>query len=279
MRFDEGFIIVDKPPRLTSNEVSVFIKKITRSKIAGHIGTLDPNVTGILPVAYGQATKFIRFFSGKPKTYIGIIKFKNEVSKEKVLSLFSRFTGIIEQTPPKMSAVKKRPRKRKIYYIKFLEMEGKRVLFETKVQAGTYIRTLCEDIGKYVGGAYMEELRRIRVGNIDKGFRLNEINYAFNLYFEENDPKYVKKIVIPIDKMLSEYKKIIIRENAAINLKKGAYLMIPGILEYDPFEKGDILRIYDEKNEFIGMGKAEIDSKEIKKKKRGLVLKTLRIHV
>jgi H/ACA ribonucleoprotein complex subunit 4 len=134
---DSGVLIIDKPPRISSHEVTTLVKKMLGARRAGHAGTLDPNVTGVLPVAFGRATKLLDYIAGKEKVYLGIIKFKNEQKKEKVLELFKKFEGELTQTPPKVSAVRKVPRKRFIHYLKFLEQDGKLVLFETKTQAGT----------------------------------------------------------------------------------------------------------------------------------------------
>ncbi|MBU0586026.1 RNA-guided pseudouridylation complex pseudouridine synthase subunit Cbf5, partial [Candidatus Micrarchaeota archaeon] len=165
---ESGVIIIDKPPKLSSHEVTALVKKITGANRAGHAGTLDPKVTGVLPIALGRATKLIDFIVAKDKTYVGLMKFKKSQSKETVLNLFKKFTGEIVQTPPKISAVRKVPRKRKVDYLKLIELEGNLALFESKVQAGTYIRTLCDDMGKLCGGARMIELRRIAVGPINE---------------------------------------------------------------------------------------------------------------
>ena len=122
---DCGVVIIDKPPKLSSHEVTALVKKITGANRAGHAGTLDPDVTGVLPIALGRATKLLDYIVAKEKTYVGIMKFKKEQDTKSVLALFSKFTGDIIQTPPKISAVRKVPRKRTIRTLRFLEQEGK----------------------------------------------------------------------------------------------------------------------------------------------------------
>lgn len=250
----DSVIIVDKPPGHSSHEITTFVKKITGAKRAGHAGTLDPKVTGVLPVALDRATKLLQYIAGKEKTYIGIIKFKEIQSKERVLELFNEFTGEIVQTPPKISAVKKKPRKRTIYYLKLLELNGRLGLFEAKVDAGTYIRTLCVDIGKKCGGARMEELRRIAVGKIneDKCVKMNEIIDA--VYYSKNDPEKLKKILIKPEDLI-DYKKVFIKETALKNIINGAQILLPGIIKNEG-EVGEKVAIYCN-HKFIGIGKTE----------------------
>lgn len=278
---EKGIIIMDKPCGHTSHEITSFVRKITGSNKSGHAGTLDPEVSGVLPIALGKDTKMLRFIAGKDKIYVGIIKFKEELPEERIKELFSQFVGEVEQLPPKMSAVKKVKRKRVVFYLKFLEKEGKKILFETKVSAGTYIRTLCVDIGKKAKiPARMEELRRIAVGHIRENecATMQELIDAIWLYENKKDDSLLRKIINPIEKFLM-YKKITIKELAADALRSGAQLMAPGIiLVEERIEKDDLVLLYTEKNDFIGIGNSLYSSKELKEMKKGLVVKTERIY-
>ncbi len=278
---DCGVVIIDKPPGLSSHEITSLVKKILGAKRAGHAGTLDPSVSGVLPVALGRATKLLDYIVAKEKTYAGIIKFKYGQPKEKILELFKKFEGEIVQTPPKMSAVRKIPRKRVIHYIRFLEQDGKFILFETKTQAGTYVRTLCEDIGKLTGGARMEELRRVAVGDIgeDKGVKMQELADAVWLWKEKKDESALRKIIRPVEDYLQNYPRIFVKNSAAGSLPRGAQLTAPGIARCDVFEKGAKVAIYSEKDEFVGMGIALISSDVLKTMKKGVAVKTERIHM
>lgn len=278
---DSGVIIIDKPPKLSSHEVTSLVKKITGAKRAGHAGTLDPEVSGVLPIALGRATKLLDYIVAKEKVYVGIIKFRHEQPKERVLEYFKRFSGEITQTPPKMSAVRKTPRKRIIHYIKFLEQNGKFVVFETKTQAGTYVRTLCEDIGKLCGGARMEELRRIAVGSITEKESVNmqELSDAVWLWKERKNPSALLKILHPAENYLLTYQKIILKDAAVQSLLNGAQLAVSGISHLAEFQKGEKVALYSEKNEFIGMGSALYSSEEIRKMEKGIAVKTERIHM
>jgi len=279
---DNSIVIINKPPGQTSHEITSFVKKITGAKRAGHAGTLDPEVSGVLPIALGRATKLLEYIAGKNKTYVGIIKFKNEkITDDEIKKLFEEFTGEITQTPPKMSAVKKVPRKRHVYYIKFLERKGRLVLFETKVDAGTYIRTLCEDIGKRCGGARMEELRRIAVGRINESEAVTVqdlIDAVWSWKEEKNDKELLRMLKKP--EYYIDAKKIFVKNSAVPTLLSGAQLMAPGVKEVDEgIAKGEIVALYSEGREFIGMGRALFDGKEIISKKHGQVAKIERIQI
>ena len=279
---ESSIIIVDKPPGQTSHEVTSSIKKILGVKRTGHAGTLDPQVSGVMPVAVGRATKLLGYIAGKTKTYVALIKFKDEkLTDKRVKELFEDFTGEITQTPPKISAVRKIPRKRKIHYIKFLERKGRLVLFETKVDAGTYIRTLCTDIGKKCGGARMEELRRISVGDITEkeAVPLSGLIDAIWLWKEKGNPEELLRLLKKVEDYI-DAKRVIVRENAVKTLLTGAQLMAPGLKDLDKkIKKDETVALYSEKEEFIGMGKAIFDAEEMKSKERGVVVRIERIHL
>ncbi len=278
---DSGIMIIDKPPKLSSHEVTTLVKKMVGAKRAGHAGTLDPNVSGVLPVALGRATKLLDYIVAKDKVYAGIIKFKHEQPNEEVLELFKKFEGEIVQTPPKISAVRKVPRKRVIHYVKFLEQNGKFVLFETKTQAGTYVRTLCDDMGKLTGGARMEELRRVAVGDIQEGkaIKMQDLADALWLWKEKKDEAEIRKIIRPVEEYLENYPKIFLKGSAVQALLDGARLAAPGIVNGETFGKGQRVALYAETGEFVGMGVALVASEAIDPNRHGIVVKTERIHM
>ncbi len=279
MKFN-NVVILDKPPGHTSHEITTFVKKITGASRSGHAGTLDPQVSGVLPIALGRATKLLRYIAGADKTYVGIIKFKKVQTKEKIESLFSEFTGVLTQTPPKKSAVRKRPRKRTVHYLKLIEIDEENprlALFETKVDAGTYIRTLCKDIGKKCGGARMEELRRTAVGEItdDESFKIYELIDAVH-YDKEGKPELLKKMLRAPEEFI-KLPKVFIKENALQSIGRGAQIMIPAIEDMDEVEADKKVAIYY-KDRFVGVGIAKITKKELNLKK-GLGIKLERIHI
>jgi len=279
MKFN-NVIILDKPPGHTSHEITTFVKKITGAARAGHAGTLDPQVSGVLPIALGRATKLLRYIAGADKTYVGIIKFKKVQAKEKVEKLFSEFTGELVQTPPKKSAVRKRPRKRTVHYLKLIEIDQENprlALFETKVDAGTYIRTLCKDIGKKCGGARMEELRRTAVGDIREDRCISIYDLIDAVHWEKEGKAEILGKMLSAPEEYIRLPKVFIKENALESVERGAQIMIPGVEDMEDVEEGKKVAIYC-KDRFVGVGIAKITKKELNLKK-GLGIKLERVHL
>jgi len=157
-----GIINIDKSSGPTSFQVSEFVKKQFDARKTSHFGTLDPRVTGVLPVAINRACKLAGYFLGEDKTYVGIMRIHEDIELEKIQEKINeKFLGEIIQMPPVKSRVKRQLRPRTIYEFKILEKQGKDILFRVKCQGGTYVRTLCVDLGEELGiGAHMLELRR-----------------------------------------------------------------------------------------------------------------------
>ena len=134
-----GFFNIDKPRGPTSHDVCMIIRKILNVEKVGHSGTLDPQVTGVLPIAIGKATRLLRYLE-HDKEYVGVMHLHEDFPEEKLREAIKKFVGKITQLPPKRSAVKRAEREREIYSFEILEKQGKEVLFRVHCQAGTYIR-------------------------------------------------------------------------------------------------------------------------------------------
>jgi H/ACA ribonucleoprotein complex subunit 4 len=165
-----SIINIDKPQGPTSFSVSDYVRKQFREfgvRKTSHFGTLDPKVTGVLPIALNRACKLTGFFLGHDKTYIGVMHINSDVEIKELQDIINKkFLGKIKQLPPRKSRVKRQEREREIIEFTILEKQEKDFLFETQVQGGTYIRKLCSDLGENeeLGGAHMLELRRIQAG-------------------------------------------------------------------------------------------------------------------
>lgn len=281
---DNSIIIINKPPGKASHEITTWVKRIVGAKRAGHAGTLDPNVSGVLPIALGRATKLLRYMAGKEKAYVGIIKFKKLLDENEIKSLFKRFVGVLTQTPPKQSAVRKVPRKRTVYSLEFLEISESNprlVLFKTRVDAGTYIRTLCEDMGKLIGGARMEELRRTAVGTISENQTksMQDLIDAIWLWKNKNDDHLLRKMIRAPEEFI-DLPRIIVKESAVKPLLNGAQLTAPGVKNADEkIKKHDRVAIYSEDLRFLGIGVSQVDGTQIKIIPKGIVVKIERIHL
>lgn len=170
-----GIINVDKPSGPTSFEVSDFVREKLSLRKTSHFGTLDPKVTGVLPIALNRTCKLTGYFLGEDKEYVGIMRVHEEISLEELKkTIREKFLGKIMQKPPVKSRVKRVEREREVKSFEILEQDGKDFLFKTCVQGGTYIRKLIDDLGKEIKvGAHMLELRRVRAGIFDEGKSVN----------------------------------------------------------------------------------------------------------
>lgn len=158
-------ILIDKHKGPTSFDMVEKVSKLLKVKKAGHSGTLDPNATGLLVIALGEARKAMPVLTGLDKEYIGTMRLHGDVERGKVEDVLKSFEGVITQMPPVRSAVARKERERKVHEIEFLEVGGRDVKFRVLCEAGTYIRKIAHDAGEKLGcGAHLTELRRTRVG-------------------------------------------------------------------------------------------------------------------
>ena len=160
-----GLLLIDKPSNLSTKEVDRLISRKFSTPV-GHCGTLDPKVSGVLPVLVGKWRRLMPVFQKHDKVYVGIVKTHSDISRDEMERAIGKFIGRITQTPPRKSAVARRPRERTVYSIRILEHRGRDWLMEFHVESGTYIRKLAHDIGEEIGGAHLSELRRTRAGSI-----------------------------------------------------------------------------------------------------------------
>ncbi|MCX8172951.1 MAG: RNA-guided pseudouridylation complex pseudouridine synthase subunit Cbf5 [Archaeoglobaceae archaeon] len=228
----KGFVCLDKPMGPTSHEVVVWVRKILEVQKTGHAGTLDPRVTGVLPVFIETATKLVKFLQESEKEYVCLMRLHDDVEEKNLREVFKMFIGKIYQKPPLKSAVKKQLRIREIYKMEILEISGRDVLFKVSTESGTYIRKLCKDIGEVLGvGAHMQELRRIKTGNFieEECYTLQDLLDAFIFWKEEKEEKYLREIIKPMEVAVSQIPKIVIKDTAVDAICHGANLSIKGV--------------------------------------------------
>lgn len=278
---NKGLIILDKPCGHIAHEITTYVKKLLKAKRAGHAGTLDPEVSGVMPIALGKDTKVIGYLAAKTKTYACIMKIRDRtLSNERLETALKKFVGAITQTPPKISAVRKVARKRTIYYIKLLERKGNLVLFEVKADAGTYIRTLCEDIGMEIGGARMVELRRIAVGGITEKECVTIQELIDAVWLAERGKEKMLNAIIKNTPDYIELKKITIKDSALHSIKNGAQIMAPALVGAEEgVEKDDHVKIFSESGIFVGIGKAMHKTADLRKMKKGMLARIERMHL
>jgi len=268
-------INIDKPIGITSRQVVIEIKKFFGLKRCGHTGTLDPNVTGVLIVALENTTKAMPVLIGLDKEYEGILYLHKDVDKKKLEETISEnFVGTITQIPPVKSRVARKPRKRVVYSFDILEKKDKNVKFRTRVQAGTYIRKLCSDIGEKLDvGAHMKELRRVQVGHfrLKNSHSLEEIKKAFE-EFKQGNVTPLGKILISIEQAIPHVKKIYVKESSLKPISNGAPLSKSDAVKIQSgIKPNEIVGIFSLNNELIALGIAKTDSKNMKKRKGTIV--------
>lgn len=271
-----GIIIVDKPQGKTSHDIVYFIRKLTGIKKVGHTGTLDPMATGVLPICIGAATKIADMLTLSDKEYVaelilgkttdtqdaeGQVLSESEVNctEDEIRAAIMSFVGEIEQVPPMYSAIKqngkklyelarqgieveRNPRKVTINSIDILKIDGKSVTIDVSCSKGTYIRTLCEDIGKKLGtGAYMNTLRRTKTGvfDISQSHTIEELGTL-----KLNNVGTLKEALIPTDRLFEDLPCIKLNEKQKKSVVNGVRMTYKGI-------DNQSYRVYDENGNFL----------------------------
>lgn len=248
-----GIINIDKPSGPTSFDVSDFVRETLGLRKTSHFGTLDPKVTGVLPIALNRACKLTGFFLGEDKEYIGIMRIHEPVSSEDLEKAMKEFTGKIMQKPPVRSRVARVIREREVKVFEILEKDGQDILFKAEVQGGTYIRKLIHDFGEKLGvGAHMIELRRIRAGI----FKEDDEKYpSINLYELEKamkDEKILRKIIIPGEVISQLYPEIQVKEESAERILRGQPIYKKNLVDKNDVENGNKISVFS-KDKFIGV--------------------------
>ncbi len=254
-----SIINIDKPTGPTSFGVDEIVKKMLGARKISHFGTLDPKVTGVLPIAINRACKLLGFFIRKDKTYVGIMHtHKNIETKELEKIIKKKFLGKIIQKPPVKSRVKRKERPREIYYFKLLEKDGRDVLFEVKCEAGTYVRKLISDLGNEIGGAHMSELRRKEAGIFNEGDKnfvnLYEFEKAVKDWKKGNDKK-LREILIPGEIIMKIMPVVQIKKHEISKLWHGSPIFKKFIKSKpQKLKKDDLIAVFSGQK-FIGVYK------------------------
>jgi len=282
MHLKLGAINLDKPSGPTSHEVVAWVKRILELEKAGHSGTLDPKVTGILPTLLGDATRVMDTLLLAGKEYVCLMHVHKQQPRKRILEVCNEFVGPIYQTPPLKSAVARQLRTRTIYYLDVLEIEGQQVLFRAGCEAGTYIRKLCFDIGLALGvGASMEELRRTKAGPFREDetlVTLHQLKDAYEIWKETGDESLLRRVILPVETALRHLPRLTIADNAVDAVCHGAPLAAPGLLSLETdINKGDGVALFTLKGEAVAVAQAQMTSREMLESKTGIVALTERV--
>ncbi|MBU0929855.1 MAG: RNA-guided pseudouridylation complex pseudouridine synthase subunit Cbf5 [Nanoarchaeota archaeon] len=273
---NRGIICLNKPEGPTSHIVSEHVKKILNCKKSAHGGTLDPRVSGVLPIMINKSVKLSQYLLLAGKEYVALMHLHKDVEKEEIIETSKEFIGKIEQQVPVKSAVKRQKRFRNVYYLKILEIDGKDVLFKVGCEAGTYIRTLIHNWGqKLKVGANMQQLVRTKAGpfNDKEWYSLQDLQDAFLDYKENKNEKELRRVIKPYEYAVSHLPKIWVFDATVDPLCHGSRLNIPGISKIESdIKKDDAVAVFTLKNELIGVGKSELTSEEIIKNEKGIAI-------
>ena len=274
-----GIIIVDKPAGWTSQDVAAKLRGVFHERRIGHGGTLDPMATGVLPVFVGRATRAAEFMESAEKEYIAGLRLgvttntqdtsgetlqtaPVSVTRQQLEAALKQFTGPIEQIPPMYSAIKiggkklyelarkgqeieRKPRPVTIYELELLDGDGADWTIRVRCSKGTYVRTLCHDIGAALDcGGCMSSLRRTMAG----GFTLRQAVTMPELlkFAEENDPQ---ALLMPVDALFAQHPALIVTMGQAVRIRNGADVR-------DRSFADGTYRVYAEDGNFLMLGKA-----------------------
>ena len=272
----DGIVIVDKPADWTSQDVTAKLRGVFQTRRIGHGGTLDPKATGVLPVFVGRATRGVEFFEHAEKTYETILRLgittdteditgavleekPAQVTEAEILAVLKQFKGEIQQIPPMYSAIKvngqklcnlarkgkevERPaRTITIYALDFLGMDGADVRLRVHCSKGTYIRTLCKDIGVALGcGGCMADLRRTSAGS----YTLADAVPLADLVASEDPAQYLQGV----DTLFTQHPAVTLTEKQALRCRNGNSFAID--------LPAGTYRAYDQTGEFLMLAKVE----------------------
>ncbi len=280
-RIAEGaFLLIDKPRGPSSHQVTAWVRDLLSVERAGHAGTLDPNVSGLLWIGVGRALKLIPLVLEFSKRYVGVMVLHGAVPVKEVELVASEFQAAIFQTPPVRSAVKRERRIRRIHRLSVLEIDPPRVLLDVTADSGTYLRTLAVDLGEAWGTeAHLEELRRVATGPFREAqsITVTELEDALERA-RQGEPGPALAALHPLSEVWQEFPKIVLKEAAAAAVAHGASLARGGILHLTtPFGRGDSVALVNRTGAIVAVGEARVGSEELGTVRSGWVVETRRV--
>ncbi len=294
----DGVVNIDKPPGWTSHDVVAKIRGLLRLKKVGHAGTLDPEATGVLLICFGKGTKAVPFLMNTEKEYEVVLRLGEETDTEdatgkvvracevpagldgRIRETLESFVGTYDQIPPMYSAVKvkgvplyrsaragktveRMPRSVTIREIRFNRIEGKDVYFSVVCSKGTYVRTLCADIGAKLGvGGHLLRLRRRRSGR----FHVSDA-IALSRFLELCSEGAWEREAHSLSDIFTDLPAVRIHDLYRKRVKHGAPFGREGVLEWDFFKKGAFLRLVDSEEVVVAVASAILNRDEIKNSK------------
>ncbi|MDT8358502.1 MAG: RNA-guided pseudouridylation complex pseudouridine synthase subunit Cbf5 [Methanomicrobiaceae archaeon] len=268
-----GILVIDKPRGPSSHQVTAWVRDILGTP-AGHSGTLDPMVSGVLVIMLGRAVRLAPVLLREEKEYVALMRLHGDRSREEIERVAAGFVGKIYQRPPRRSAVRRSLRIRTIHELEILEVTERLVLFRVRCESGTYIRSLCHHLGLALGvGAQMQELRRTRSGSFgeDEAYTLHDLADACVLAHEgEKEP--LEKMLLSLERAVEDLPKVVIGDKAVDAVCHGAALAGVGVIAREPHRKGDLVAVLTQKGKLVALGEARVSSEHYSPGDPGLVI-------
>lgn len=261
-----GVLNLDKPPGPSAHQVSAWVRDCIADTLdsmgdpvvetAAHAGTLDPDVTGCLPVLVGTATRCVPAIQGGEKSYVAVLELHDDPPDD-VEAVFEAFEGELYQRPPQKSAVKRRLRTRTVYEVDVIDRDGRQLLLRVRCEAGTYIRKLCHHLGLALGtGAHMGDLRRVGATPFDDSglVTLHDLVDGLVAWEEDGDATLLREVVDPAEAALSHLPAVTIAPSAAREVAEGAPVYAPGVLEAETEVVGTRVACYTPNGSVVCLG-------------------------
>lgn len=275
-----AFLLLDKPRGPSSHQVTAWARDLLGVNLAGHAGTLDPNVSGVLWVGLQRAARLVPLVLEFPKTYVGVVVLHGDVRPAELEQRLTEFTGPIYQTPPVRSAVKRERRVRTIHQLELLERDGNRVVTKVIADSGTYVRTLAVDLGDALGvGAHLEELRRTATGPFDErdAVRLSDLADA-KASAASGDPSALLAALRPVEEVWRHFPTLVLKDAAASAVVHGAPLAPGGVASASaPFAKGARVVLVTRTHELLAVGVALRDASEPRSEASGWIVGSTKV--
>jgi tRNA pseudouridine55 synthase len=230
-----GVVNLDKPVGPSAHQVSAWARDAAGVDRAAHAGTLDPKVTGCLPILLGDATRVAQVFLEGTKEYLAVLELHGPVPAD-LDAVVSAFEGEIYQKPPRKSAVTRRLRTRTIHDLDVLETHDRQTLLRIRCESGTYVRKLCHDLGLAAGtGAHMGHLRRTATDPFDDTDLVSTAELTDALAFAaDGDEAPLRAVVTPAERALTHLPHLTVAASAADQIAAGAPVYAPGVVDADP---------------------------------------------
>ena len=242
---------------------------------------MDPYVSGVLPITLGKAVRLTDVVLSSDKEYVCLMRLHADRPADRVTEVMSRFVGKIYQLPPVRSAVKRQLRIRTIRELEVLDIVGRDVLFRVACDAGTYVRTLCVDIGDLLGcGANMVELRRTRSGKMTEGRAnsLQDIRDAYVFWQQYGRGEWLRSMLLPMEVLVEPLPKVVVKATAVDAVCHGANLNVAGVHMLDEdIRKNALVAMMTARGELVAIGRMAMSTPKVLVASSGMAVETTRV--